>query len=525
MKQKGRLRMLLIVMGGFILFSILAIYSFGRFAKQVKGESSYALTIQDGQTNLDKALGIEFALHPNESSLLLVPSDKDAFAIRAKSAREAGRSLDLQYYMWHNDLTGQLLGLEVLEAAERGVRVRIILDDMNVKDNSDLLATLNQHPNIHIRMFNPTRARGNNLMRGIEMLLRGLSLDRRMHNKAWIADGRMAIVGGRNIGDEYFGAAENRNFFDVDLLIGGQAVHDTEAIFDDFWNSDAVIPIEALVKNHKQSLEHLRLTIESKRANLLAQPYLNQLADTPSVQSLFKKEWNQGVWQVHWSKDIHVYSDPAIKAFNKGEAQWLKNRIQPIITQSTRRLDIISPYFVPGKSGVHEFIHLHQQGVALRILTNSLAANDVIFAHGGYMTYRKPLLEKGIKLYELKPFGKVGHTLLGSSGASLHTKAFLVDDKLGFVGSFNFDPRSANLNTEMGIIFAEPTIIQALQNEFNLRISNDYSYHVILQDDKLCWLDQSDHHEEIKWQHDPESKWWQRALATVISYLPIESQL
>lgn len=525
MKKMGRLKMFITVVIVFILVSLCAVYSFGWFAKQAKGEPSYAFEVQDDQTALDKALGPEFALHPNQSSLLLVPSDKDAFAIRAKSAREAGRSLDLQYYIWHNDLTGQLLGLEILDAADRGVRVRIVLDDMNVKDNSHLLATLNQHPNIHIRMFNPTRARDNSLMRGIEMLLRGLSLDRRMHNKAWIADGRMAIVGGRNIGDEYFGAAENRNFFDVDLLIGGQAVQETETIFDEFWNSDAVIPIEALLSSNENALAELRLTIASKRSNLLAAPYLKQLQATPTVKSLFKKEWNQGAWQVHWTKNIHVYSDPAIKAFGKGQSQWLKNRLEPFMINAKQNLNIISPYFVPGKSGVKEFAQLHQQGVSVSILTNSLAANDVILAHGGYISYRKPLLENGINLYELKPFGKIGHSLLGSSDASLHTKAFLVDDKLGFVGSFNFDPRSANLNTEMGIIFEQPVIVQALQNEFNLRTSSDYSYQVILQGDKLRWQDQNNQQQPIEWQHDPESKWWQRTIATIVSYLPLESEL
>lgn len=525
MKKIRRVPMFLIVISVFIFISILAIYSFGRFAKQAKGEPSFALAVQDDQTDLDKALGPEFALHPDESSLLLVPSDIDAFAIRAKSAREAGRSLDLQYYMWHNDLTGQLLGLEVLNAADRGVRVRIILDDMNVKENSELLATLNQHENIKIRMFNPTRVRGNSLMRGIEMLLRGLSLDRRMHNKSWIADGRIAIVGGRNIGDEYFGAASNRNFFDVDLLIGGHAVREAETIFDEFWNCDAVIPIDALVKSDAQALEELRMSIANKRKNLVAAPYFDKLKETPNAKALFKKEWNQGNWQVHWSKNVHIYSDPAIKAFAKGEAHWLKKRLEPIITNAKQRLNIISPYFVPGKSGVSEFVQLHQQGVDVNILTNSLATNDVIFAHGGYITYRKPLLRNGINLYELKPFGKVGHTLLGSSSASLHTKAFLIDNEMGFVGSFNFDPRSANLNTEMGIIFAEPAIVQALQHEFIMRTNGDYSYQVTLTNDQLHWLDQRNNQQPIVWNYDPESKWWQRALATIISYLPIESQL
>lgn len=525
MSQIGRLRMLIIVVILFIFASLITVYSFGRFAKDAKGEAGYALAVQEEQTELDKILGTEFLLHPNQSSLLLIPSNLDAFAIRAISAREAGRSLDLQYYIWNDDLTGQLLGLELLDAADRGVRVRVILDDMNAHGKSSLLATLNLHPNISIRMFNPTRSRDDSFMRGIEMILRAFSINRRMHNKSWIADGRMAIVGGRNVGDEYFDAADDRNFFDVDLLISGEAVKETELIFDDFWNSNAVIPIEALVTANDNALHKLRNIIKQKRESIFALPYINKLRETPNVKSLFKGGWNQGELQVHWTKHVHVYSDPAIKAFDQGEDKWLFHYLEPALHRATKTLALISPYFVPGKDGVNKFAQLHQQGVDIDILTNSLAANDVIMAHGGYAPYRKSLLENGINLYELKPFGKTERSLMGSNDASLHTKAFLVDGKLGFVGSFNFDPRSTNLNTEMGIIFEEPTIVQALQNEFNIRSHSDFSYHVVLNDGKLRWLELDENNESIIWKHDPQSKWWQRTIAKLVSWLPIESQL
>ncbi|WP_392563702.1 phospholipase D family protein [Orbus wheelerorum] len=517
--------MFIIIIILFILASLIAVYSFGHFARQAKGEASYALKIQKDQTKLDRILGAQSALHPNQSSLLLIPSNLDAFAIRAISARDAGRSLDLQYYIWHDDLTGQLLGLELLDAADRGVRVRIILDDMNAYSRSSLLATLGLHPNISIRMFNPTRARNNSLIRGIEMILRIFSINRRMHNKSWIADGRMAIVGGRNIGNEYFGAADNRNFFDADLLIGGEAVKETETIFDDFWNSDAVIPIEALVTAKANSLNELRQKIQLKRQNIAALPYLKKLQDAPNVKSLFKGELNEQGWQVHWTNQVHVYSDPATKAFGNDQDKWLFHHIKPVLENASAKISLISPYFVPGKAGVNKFSMLHRQGIDIDILTNSLAANDVIMAHSGYAPYRKELLQNDIKLYELKPFGKTERSLIGSSDASLHTKAFLVDNTIGFVGSFNFDPRSANLNTEMGIIFKEPSIVKALQNEFNMKISHDFSYQVVLIDDKLRWLDENEQNEPITWSNDPQSKWWQRTIATLASYLPIESQL
>jgi len=363
MKRLRKLRMFVIIIMLFILASLIAVYSFGHFARRVKGEVSYALKIQPNQTKLDQVLGAQSTIHPNQSSLLLIPSNLDAFAIRAVSAREAGRSLDLQYYIWHDDLTGQLLGLELLDAADRGVMVRIILDDMNAYDSSSLLATLNLHPNIHIRMFNPTRVRSNSLIRGVEMILRVFSINRRMHNKSWIADGRMAIVGGRNIGNEYFSAAEDRNFFDADLLIGGDAIKEVESIFDNFWNSDAVIPIEALVKAEDDALDSLREDIEQKYKNVSALPYLKKLQEAPSVRSLFKGELDKQGWQVHWTSEVHVYSDPATKAFGQDQELWLIHHIEPALQNAAKKISLISPYFVPGKNGVNKFTILHQNGI------------------------------------------------------------------------------------------------------------------------------------------------------------------
>lgn len=521
----GRLRMLLLLITFFIIASLLAVYNFGQFAKRAKGQETYALPVNNEQTRLDRVLTPALNAHPHESSLTLIPSNLDAFAIRAMSAREAGRSIDLQYYIWKDDITGQLLGLELLEAADRGVRVRILLDDLNSHGYSSMLAIINQHPNIDIRMFNPTRARGNPLFRGIEILLRAFSINRRMHNKAWIVDGRIAIVGGRNIANEYFDAAESRNFFDVDLLTAGVAVQETETIFDDFWNSDASIPLSALYKVSEQDLINLKEKINQQKSSLSALPYLEKLKQSPSVQSLFNGNWSQTGWKLYWSNDVHVYSDPAVKVFDEDQENWLYRQLWSSLNQAKHSIHLISPYFVPGKHGVQQFAKLQKQGTNVNILTNSLVANDVIMAHGGYAPYRKSLLQNGIQLHELKPFGKTSRSLIGNSGASLHTKAFLVDENTGFVGSFNFDPRSTNLNTEMGIIFHVPEIIQSLEQEFILRSSDRYSYHVYLENNQLRWFDADDKDDSTIWQHDPESHWWQRAVAKIIGYLPIESQL
>src|SRR5690554_1010415 len=201
--------------GFFAAASFLAVLSYGYFARRSLGAPSHALETELSATELDRAIAPMLERHDGQSGLALISGNLDAFAVRALSARAAGRSLDLMYYYWKGDLTGRLLMKEVLGAADRGVRVRLLIDDINTRGLDRAYRALDTHPNIAVRLFNPSRARHGGLRRGIEMVLRFFSVTRRMHNKAWIVDGRLAIVGGRNIGDAYFGAAETSNFRDI----------------------------------------------------------------------------------------------------------------------------------------------------------------------------------------------------------------------------------------------------------------------------------------------------------------------
>ena len=519
-KLRIKLRILLIGIVVFIIASWISVYSYGIFAKRVQGEPSYALPVQADQSSLDHAIEPQWQAHPGQTGMVLLQDNLDAFMIRAITAREAGRSLDLQYYIWHDDLTGHLLDMEVLRAADRGVRVRMLLDDMNAHGRDSMLAALDMHPNIEVRLFNPTRARDSGFFRGVEMMLRIFSVNRRMHNKAWIADGRVAVVGGRNIGDEYFDASDNTNFFDVDLLISGDAVAETSSIFDDFWNSKAAIPLSALVQPDNKTLDQLRERIDARLTSLGAKPYIEKLHQSTSIRDIYT-----GERPVHWSSEVHVYSDPADKAFGRGQFRWLVHDLLPVWKNATEHIELISPYFVPGQDGMELFEYMRSRHVEIDVLTNSLAATDVMLSHSGYAPYRSPLLQAGVNLYELKPFGTADKSLLGSSGASLHTKAFLVDGRIGFVGSFNFDPRSIRLNTELGIIFEEPTVVAELEEEFNRRTSSTYSYQVLLDHGQMRWKDRSSDDQIHIWTHDPQTKWWQRATVKVMSWLPIESQL
>ena len=498
--------------------SATALYSYGRFAEAARGPASHALPTAADATALDRAVAPLLRAHPGRSGMALLADNLDAFTVRAASARAAGRSLDLQYYIWNHDFTGNLLCYEVLRAADRGVRVRLLLDDMTAHGKDSHLAALDSHPNIEVRLFNPSRSRAGVLGRASEMLLRPVAMNRRMHNKAWIADGRVAVVGGRNVGDEYFDAAAQTNFLDLDAVLVGPAVRQTSAIFDDFWNSASVIPLAALSGAEEGALVRLRAHGDAGYRSTRAADYVARLRRSPGLPALV------GGNALHWLDEVGVYSDPAAKGQGEGKAQWLVHRLGRAMGLAKRELRVISPYFVPGEEGTRWLVGKRAQGVDVSVLTNSLAANDVMAVHGGYAPYRVPLLEGGVTLYELMPHGRQDSSLFGSSGASLHTKAFAVDAERGFIGSFNLDPRSVNLNTEMGILFRDRAATAALLRSYEAKIAPDKSYRVRLLDGELRWDDASVAPPRT-WDREPEASAWRRWTARAVGWLPIESQL
>ena len=504
----------------FVAASLLSLYGYGRFAERARGPDARALDVQPAATALDRAISPLTSARPDETGIVIISDNLDAFAVRAASARAAGRSLDLQYYIWHADFTGNLIHNELLRAADRGVRVRLLLDDMNAHGSNTVLAALDSHPGIEVRLFNPTRAREGTIARGVELVLRFFSLNRRMHNKSWIADGRVAIVGGRNIGDEYFDAAADINFMDTDAAVVGPAVKQAEAIFDAYWNSEAAIPLEALVRAGPEALPRLRRSIDAGEASVRAAPYLQRLRESERVRALM-----EGGARLHWTADASVVSDPPEKAQGASPGpDWMTPLLLAKAEGAQRELRIISPYFVPGTAGVDWFAAQRRRGVQVGILTNSLAANDVMAVHGGYAPYRIPLLEQGVTLYELKPFGKVAGSLFGSSGASLHTKAFLVDGRSGFIGSFNLDPRSMNLNTEMGLLFTCADAAAELEALYAAKTGPALAYRLELADGALRWHDDAAQPPKT-WEREPEASLWRRGAARAIGWLPVESQL
>jgi len=342
-----------------------------------------------------------------------------------------------------------------------------------------------------------------------------------MHNKAWIADGRVAMVGGRNIGVEYFSAATETNFRDLDLVLVGSAVAEGEAIFDDYWNSDAVVPLRAVSKRKIGRLRQLMSSTEEQTGSSEAQAYLQRVRTSCGVKKLLSQQL-----QLFWSERVSVIADPPQKWRGDDRQHWLVGQLVNIIAASQARIWMISPYFVPGKEGTGYLVERMQNGVEVGVVTNSLAANDVPAVHSGYARYRKPLLESGAQLYELRAQGRPGTSgLFGSAGACLHTKAFVIDSRHGFVGSFNVDARSASLNTEMGVLFDDPELSAALEQEYRLLAGPAMSYSVHLDvDNRLYWEDAHTHPTGFL-QREPGASRARRLVAWLLGLLPIESQL
>jgi len=461
------------------------------------------------------------AAHPGMSGFHLVAEGTEAYALRAFSAQAATSSLDIQTYIWHADLTGRLLARHALQAADRGVRVRILVDDLDARAKDSSLAALDAHPSIEVRLYNPTGSRSGKLNKAGEYAFGFSRLNHRMHNKSWIADGRLALVGGRNLGNEYFNAKEGAaNFLDLDVLMAGPVVTEVSRNFDRYWNSEASYPIAQLSPQagDPARLEKLRGRLDASLVELSGSGYEQVLREDPEVQSILGDDP-----RVHWSSDWRFVSDDPLKArLPQEQRSEVVRALLPEVQGAGNRVLLISPYFVPGERGTAALVQTAGRDVDVQVLTNSLAANDVAAVHGGYSRYRRPLLDGGVRLWELKRSGEQPKfSLAGSSGSSLHTKAMLVDSNRAFIGSYNLDPRSTSLNTEQGVLVVHPALTAELAGLFARQTDGDHAWVVTKDaDGRLHWSDG-----ERSWTREPEATGLQRSLAWLVKLLPIESQL
>jgi cardiolipin synthase C len=471
------------------------------------------------ETRLGRSVSPRARQHPGQSGIVELRDGRDAFAARVLLADIAERTLDLQYYIWRNDMSGALLFAALCRAADRGVRVRLLLDDNNTNGLDGFLGALASHPNIQVRLFNPFRLRR---WRPLEYLTDFARLNRRMHNKSFTVDGEVAIVGGRNIGDEYFDAHQELSFVDLDVMAVGPVAGEIANDFERYWRSESARPAQSILSRARAAtVREVIAAAEKALQQPAAVAYINALQCCGFVNDLLT-----GTVEYRWAATRLVSDDPAKGLGRQRPRGTLLERLMDTLRIPRRELQLISPYFVPTRSGERAIAELASKGgVKVAILTNALEATDVPIVHAGYAKRRRKMLEAGVVLYELMRESRVrsrrDRRLTGSSGSSLHAKTFSVDCARVFVGSFNLDPRSASLNTEMGVVIESPAIAQEIAAAFAEEIPAR-SYRVRLNEaGAMEWLEP---HENgtIVHKSEPGVTWRKRFAVAVLALLPIE---
>ncbi len=489
--------------------------------------TSHAFSDTD-DTELGRYESALAADHPGQSGFHLLKNGLDAFVARAALARHSQRSLDVQYYLYHDDLVGRLFTEELLKAADRGVRVRLLVDDMDLSGRDLGAVIMDNHPNIEVRIFNPfSRKTG----RPSQFITRMGSVTRRMHNKSFTVDNQVAILGGRNIGDEYFDADPHLAFTDLDVMAIGPVAKQVSSAFDLYWNSELAYPATVLRGKPPtaEEVETIRKELNDYVAKQADSVYLSALFDSDLAHEIREKRVSY-----IWGDGEVFYDEPEkILADNKEKEYHLAPQLAHYFTGVQDELIIFSPYFVPGKAGTKMLTQLAERGVRVRILTNSLASNDVGLVHAGYARYRKKLLRGGVELYEMnkkltRKQRKEKKGTGGSSKASLHAKSFVFDRKRVFIGSLNLDPRAVIHNTEIGVVITSDKIGMEMAAVFDAFTHQAAFRLELVKNDNgsenLFWHGLVDGKEET-FTTDPHTSFWRRLGIGFLGLLPIESQL
>jgi len=485
----------------------------------LEGRSNSTRIPVSSETTLGNALMTASKAHPGQSGIWPLADGREAYAARILLARNAEQSIDMQYYIWQTDTTGWILLDEMRKAAERGVRVRLLLDDNGVPGLDPELAALNAMPNVEVRLFNPFTLRDPKLLSYVFDFPR---LNRRMHNKAMIVDGAATVLGGRNIGDIYFDYGTGVHYFDADVLAAGPVVGEVSENFDAYWASRSAYPAELILPEAPGGLDSLMAHAESARSGAEAAQYDDAIANTALVQEI-----EAGTLALEWA-EVDFFSDDPSKGLGEAtEDQLLLTRILEIADPQSS-FDLVSAYFIPGDAGTELLTGFAEAGVETRVLTNALAATDVAPVHSAYMTYRDALIDGGVTVLELRPAAERTRELhlsemIAGSASSLHAKTFTVDGERIFVGSFNFDPRSARLNTEMGLLIPSPEMAAGLA----AALDDPARYYHVERGERgdLVWIETAEDGERTVLTQEPETGWFKMLVVRVISWLPVEWML
>lgn len=468
---------------------------------------------------------------PNQSGFRLLTLNTNALMSRLALAAKAERSIDLQYYIFANDETGRLVAQYLLAAADRGVRVRILLDDITMDEAVPMFDGLDTHENIEVRLFNPFNTRNPGaLSKTTQMLIEFRRLNRRMHNKSFIVDNKVAIVGGRNIADDYFDADDKSNFRDLDLLAIGPVVQDASRAFDAYWNDKAAFPVTAY-HDTKGDLVKVRGDLAKQARKFAESDYLQAvIAELPDGATADR----QGYW--FWGSAVLVADQPEKVQEDEDERTLsLGPAVKVLFAEAKSELLLISPYFVPSEADEKELVAMAHRGVTTRILTNSAASADHPAVHAAYSEHRRDLLAGGVELYELKAIAGVKQTEQQherAPGVSLHAKSFVVDRRFVYVGSMNMDERSKLLNTEMGFVVDSPALANAVAEFFNTATLPANAYRLGLESSdgaaggtgQILWITSEDG-KQVSLSQEPDVGALKKIKFLLLRILPIDSLL
>ncbi|WP_306423166.1 MULTISPECIES: phospholipase D family protein [unclassified Acinetobacter] len=509
---------------------VLTLSACSTLPKQQTQPVEYAFNTPTDDTSLAKIVLPLREQNPNLTGYHVLYDPLEALAARIELINKAEKSLDLQYYIWDNDKIGALALHAMIKAADRGVKIRLLVDDNNAKKMEGIYMALDQHANIDVKLYNPYRFRH---FRPVDMVLDLKRINRRMHNKSFIADNQIALIGGRNMSNQYYNVSDNYQFSDVDVMLVGAASDEIIHSFDEYWNDDYAFPVRQLVNPRHYSLrfDSLKQQLDDYNQEATVVNYL----DLANRSHAFD-DWLNNKIQFDWVKAEVVKDSPSkIKSKAKKE-EHLNFQLLNRLDKPEQSVDIVSAYFVPEKKGAERLKNLRADGVKVRVLTNSFQANDVPLVHAFYSKYRQDLLEHDVQLYEFlsRPDAENLNTntkelaekskvsLKGLSRSSLHAKLMAIDEKQVFIGSFNFDPRSAYLNTEIGVLLNSPRLAKAVHYTMDENLSK-YAYKLVLNaDQQINWKIKLSNGQTRIYPREPKIKWWQKAGVKFISWLPLE---
>jgi putative cardiolipin synthase len=473
------------------------------------------------------------AKHPGQSGYLLLNTGKDAFISRLAFADIAERSIDAQYFIWKGDLSARIFTERLIRAAERGVRVRILADDIHAGGKDLKIAALDYHPNIEVRLFNPFGNRTVRILRNVEFLFDLSRLSHRMHNKLFVVDNQVAIVGGRNIGNEYFGLNPKFNFHDLELLVTGPIVEDISEGFDTYWNSKWAFPISAL-GGKKPTPEEANILNQKLRS------FVKNQQDFPYDINFTKDTVMQTLDFFHdrfiWAKGEVIYDQP--DKVTGDVSSNLADALKKVGANIQNELLISSPYLSPDPRMLEKPDEIATQGVTYRLLTNSLASTDSVPAHSIYAKYRKRLLQSGVEIYELRHDAMARNIhcadIVSHARLSLHVKAVVFDRKIVYVGSYNLNKAGRDLSMETGLIVYSPELAEQTIAVIEEDMKPENSWQVVLDEQNdtqtnpnrnsgFVWITERNG-EQILYDYEPGSNIWRDLGNAFCSFLPLDDK-